>query len=91
MYYIVRLNKHYFLIMGLNVVFFDYPIVLVVLAVILSSIDSQAIGGLCFFHVVGPKPTYPKLHIVLFWVSQLLLLIIHIGRPGLCLINLLEN
>jgi len=34
MYYIVRLNKHYFLIMDLNVVFFDYPIVLMILAVI---------------------------------------------------------
>jgi hypothetical protein len=40
MYYTMRLNKHYFIVMCLDVVCFDHPTLLMVLVTIQSSIDS---------------------------------------------------
>jgi hypothetical protein len=79
MYCMVRLDKQYFLVRGSDVIFFDYPTLLVVLVVIQSSINSQAVKGLCFVCDVGHRPTYLELHIVFFWVFRFLLLIIQIG------------
>jgi hypothetical protein len=69
----MRLNKHYFIGKGLGVVFFNYPTLLLVLVVVQSSVDSQALGGLCFCHVEGLRPTSLELHIVLFCVLQFLI------------------
>jgi len=64
----MQLNKHYFIVKGLGVVFSNYPTFLLILVVAQSSIDSQAIGELCFYHVEGPKLASLKLHIVFSWV-----------------------
>jgi hypothetical protein len=87
MYYTMRLNKHYFIIRCSDIIFFDYPTFFMVLVAIQSSIDSQAIGGLQIFHVVGPRLACLKLHIVFVWVFQTLLSIIHLGPPNICLTN----
>jgi hypothetical protein len=75
----VRLNKQYFLIRGLDVIFFDYPTLLMVSVAIQSFANSQAVKGLCFVRVVGHMHACMELHIVFFWVFQFLLLIIQIG------------
>jgi hypothetical protein len=40
MYYTTWLNKHYFIIKGLDIVFSNYPTFLMVFVVVQSSIDS---------------------------------------------------
>jgi hypothetical protein len=79
-----------FILKGLGVMFFNYPTLLVVLVVVESSMDLQAIVKLCFFHGGGPMLACLELHIVFFGVFQFLLLMIHIGRPNFCLICLFE-
>jgi hypothetical protein len=63
MYCIVQLNTHYFMVGGLDIVFFDYPTLFVALVAIQSSINSHAVEGLCFFHVVEPMPICLKLNV----------------------------
>jgi hypothetical protein len=72
------MKKIYFIIRGVNVIFFEYlGTLLIVLVAVQSFVNSQVVGGLCFFHVVGPRLAYLKLHIVFIEVLQFLLLITH--------------
>ncbi len=64
------LNKYYFIVMGLGVIFSNYPTFLLGLVAVQSFIDSHVVGRLCFFRVVGPKPAPLELHIIFFGVSK---------------------
>jgi len=80
-----------FIIKGLDVVFSNYPTFLMVLVVTKSFINSQAIVGVCFFHIVRPRPTCLELHTIILGVLQFLLLIIHNGQTSFWLISLSES
>jgi len=75
LHYIVWLNKHYFIVRGLGVIFSNYPTLILVLVVVQSFVNSHVLGGFCFCCVEGPRFTSLKLHIVFFWVLQFLLFI----------------
>jgi hypothetical protein len=63
MYYTMWLNKHYFIVRGLDVVFFNYPHFSCLWWQSNQSINSQVVGRLCFFRVVGPMLACLELHV----------------------------